>query len=314
MLDTAVAFIFFNKIDTTKKVFEQICKAKPKKLYLISDGARADKQGEAEIVNDLRAWVESHIDWDAEVVKLYAEKNMGCRNRVVSGLNAVFEREEYAIILEDDCLPKQSFFRFAEEMLIRYKDFSQVMAVAGSNLLPISDYEITGDYTFSSNVFIWGWATWARAWKLYDIEIKTWPEVRDQHLLDTLNDGNMRYSVEWVSGFEDVYNGRLDTWDYQWYYSILTHSGLTIVPKYNLIENLGFSVEEATHTTDTIPEYLQNVYKVDNDIEFPIKMKDYIIRDQKYDKAYDYAVMKVEYSLKGRAYRKYLALREGKRK
>ena len=309
MLDTAVAFIFFNKIDTTKKVFEQICKAKPKKLYLISDGARADKQGEAEIVNDLRQWVESSIDWDAEVVKLYAEQNMGCGNRIKSGLDHVFGHEEKAIIVEDDCLPTQSFFIFCEDLLEFYKDKHQVMMVSGSNCLPRSKYSIAEDYTFTSRPWIWGWATWARAWKLYDEKMAEWPYIRDQGLLAGLYDAEMQYKVEWLSGFNDVYDGKLDTWDYQWFYTILTNNGLSIAPKYNLVKNLGFASGEATHTTDEIPDYLEEAYSETENMVFPIKHVNYIMRDWKFDQAFEKVSRGIEYTIKGRMYHKYLELK-----
>ena len=133
-LTTPVAFIIFNRPDTTRIVFEEIKKAKPEKLLIIADGPRNNKPGEKERCAETRAIVEN-IDWECEVLRNYSDKNMGCKNRVASGLNWVFENVEEAIILEDDCLPDQSFFRYCQELLEKYRDDKRIMLIAGDNML-----------------------------------------------------------------------------------------------------------------------------------------------------------------------------------
>ena len=152
-MDTPIVFIFYNKTETTKQVFTKIREMKPKKLYLVSDGPRKTRVNEKEVVAELRQWVCEQIDWDVSVCKIFSEENMGCKERIVSGLNRVFELEESAIILEDDCLPNHSFFSFCEDMLEYYKNAPQVMMINGSNFAG-KKHMIKGDYTFSYNVMI----------------------------------------------------------------------------------------------------------------------------------------------------------------
>ena len=119
-LKTAVLFLVFNRPDTTKQVFKAIRQAKPPRLYVAADGPRADKPGEAEKVEQARR-IAMQVDWDCEVKTLFREKNLGCGKAVSSAIDWFFENEEEGIILEDDCLPSQSFFWFCEELLERYR-------------------------------------------------------------------------------------------------------------------------------------------------------------------------------------------------
>ena len=121
-LNTAVLFLVFNRLDTTKQVFEAIQQAKPPRLYVAADGARELKEGEAEIVKAVREFVIQNIDWECEVKTLFREQNHGCKMAVSGAIDWFFANEEKGIILEDDCLPSQSFFWFCEELLYKYKD------------------------------------------------------------------------------------------------------------------------------------------------------------------------------------------------
>ncbi len=115
-LKTPVAFIIFKRPDNTQKVFEAIRQAKPPKLLVIADGARAERPGEVERCAATRAIID-RVDWECEVLKNYSDTNMGIKQRVTSGLSWVFNTVEEAIILEDDCLPHPTFFRYCEELL-----------------------------------------------------------------------------------------------------------------------------------------------------------------------------------------------------
>lgn len=298
-----VAFIFFNKEKETRAVFGQIRKARPEKLYLISDAGRNQK--EAELVANNRRMVEDAIDWNCDVSKIYADENMGCRDRIVSGLSRVFENEESAIIIEDDCFPNLSFFPFCSRVLEHYKDTQQIMMVAGTNLVPKAVYKIENDYALSGFGAIWGWATWRRAWSLYDVEMRNYPELRDKHLLEHyygLKEMDARCSL--LQGFEKCYHGEIDTWDYQWVFMMWSHLGLSVVPRTNMIKNIGFNVFGATHTVGDLPDAQKKVYEDFNENEEELKEEihflDYIVRDREYD--YYYSKLYYRRSLKSRVY------------
>ena len=243
-LRTPVALIIFNRPDTTERVFKEIAKAKQPKLFIIADGPRMDRPGEKELCEQARAIV-PNIDWNCEVFTNFADTNMGCKKRVASGIDWVFEQVEEAIILEDDCLPEQSFFRFCEEMLIKYRDNERVGMVSGGNL-QFGNNRGSGSYYFSRYTHIWGWASWRRAWQHYDLEMTQWPAFRDEGWIDMMfsNKGEREY---WRYSFDAVYSGKLDTWDCSWTLTSLIRGMLQVVPNVNLISNIGFG-PDATHT------------------------------------------------------------------
>ncbi len=132
-LKTPVVFIIFKRPDTTERVFEVIRQTKPTKLLVVADGARTDRPGEADKCAAVRAIIEC-VDWDCKVLKNYSEINLGCGKRVSSGLDWVFDNVEEAIILEDDCLPHPTFFRFCEELLERYRYDTRVSSISAQNV------------------------------------------------------------------------------------------------------------------------------------------------------------------------------------
>ncbi|KOR38100.1 MULTISPECIES: hemolytic protein HlpA-like protein [Planktothricoides] len=241
---TPVAFLIFNRPDTTEKVFEAIRQAKPPKLLVVADGPRADKPGEAEKCAAARAIID-RVDWDCEVIKNYADANMGCKRRVSSGLDWVFETVEAAIILEDDCLPHPTFFRFSDELLEKYRDDQRIMAISGTNTLEEWKSNIQS-YHFAYFGMIWGWASWRRAWSYYDVEMKLWAEPEMKHRIRDILGNDQQYNRV-KQAFDGIYKGQ-DTWDFQWFFARVSQSGLSVIPSVNLISNIGFTAE-GTHTT-----------------------------------------------------------------
>lgn len=247
-LRTPVAFIIFNRPDTTERVFREIARARPSKLLVIGDGPRPDRPGEAERVAVTRAIIE-RVDWDCEVLTNFSEVNLGCKRRVSSGIDWVFEQVEEAIILEDDCLPEPSFFRFCDEMLERYRDDERVALISGDNF-QFGRKCGEASYYFSRYVHIWGWASWRRAWRHYDREARVWPAFRDgDGLLRVL--GKRPHEIRYWSNIMDVIHaGKIDTWDYQWVLTVWARGMVSVLPQKNLISNIGFGVD-ATHTHGT---------------------------------------------------------------
>ena len=132
-MKTPVAFLIFNRPDTTAKVFEAIRQAKPPKLLVVADGPRSDNPSEAEKCQAAREIIEQ-VDWECEVLTNYSDVNLGCKTRVSSGLDWVFDNVEEAIILEDDCLPHPSFFPFCEKLLDNYRDDKRIMDIRRNNM------------------------------------------------------------------------------------------------------------------------------------------------------------------------------------
>lgn len=242
-----VVLIIFNRPETTARVFAEIRQARPAQLFIIADGPRPDIAEDAERCAVTRQVV-ADVDWPCTVQRLYAETNLGCGLRPASGISWVFEQVEEAIILEDDCLPDPSFFRYCSELLKRYRHDPQVMHIAGHNRGFIQ-HPATDSYYFSLLPYCWGWASWRRAWQHFDYTLSRWPEVNAADLLRTRlpDDATVRF---WSRRFADVHQSqRRDIWDFQWNFACWINDGVAIVPNVTLVKNIGFG-PSATHTRD----------------------------------------------------------------
>jgi hypothetical protein len=245
-MQTAVALILFRRPELTAQVFERIREAHPPKLFLIADGPRPGNAEDARLCAEARAVVD-RVDWPCDVVRDFAETNLGLKRRIPSGLNRVFDQVTEAIILEDDCLPHPSFFPYCEELLARYRDDERIVHISGSQLLPRppADYS----YHFSRGPDIWGWATWRRAWRLFDVELSDWHALTKSERKKLL--GEMFEEEDEQRHWRFVWDNssKIDNWDAQWSYVALSRGRLCISPARNLISNVGFG-GEATNATD----------------------------------------------------------------
>jgi len=299
LLKTPVAFIIFNRPDTTERVFSEIAKAKPPKLLVVGDGARTNRVGEAEKVAATRAIID-RVNWDCEVLTKFSEVNLGCKRRVSSGIDWVFEQVEEAIILEDDCLPHPTFFRYCEELLERYRDDERIAMISGDNF-QFGQRRTEASYYLSRYNHIWGWASWRRAWKHYDSESTVWSVLRDGNWLAGLV-GNAHEKKYWTDIFQAVYEGRIDTWDFQWMLASWAQGMAAILPNVNLISNIGFGVD-ATHTQGAS---IYSEMKVEF-MEFPLRHPDVMLTHREAD-AYTAQRMFVNSSLRGRIISKIRAI------
>ena len=215
----------------------------PTQLYIACDGPLPNSQSEALKVSNTRLLIRDSIDWNCDVKYFYSDVNQGCRLGVSRAITWFFEQVPEGIILEDDCVPHPSFFGFCETLLERYRDNSRVWQICGTNHLPChsSDY----DYFFSRYGPIWGWASWRRAWLSYDSELSMWPKMKIQASDVYLNPQEL---AQKLSIGDKLYSQKFDTWDYQWAIINAFNGGINIIPKINLIENVGFGFD-ATHTT-----------------------------------------------------------------
>ena len=277
MMKTPVAFLIFNRPDTTEKVFEAIRAAKPPKLLVVADGARSDRPDEAEKCEAARKIIEG-VDWQCEVLTNYSEVNLGCKQRVSSGLDWVFKNVEEAIILEDDCVPHPTFFHFCEELLNYYRDDERIMVISGDNY-QFGHKRTQYSYYFSRYNHCWGWATWRRAWQYYDIEMKLWSKIRDGNWLRAILE-EPRAVKYWSKIFQAVYEEKINSWAYRWTFACWLQSGLTVLPNVNLVSNIGFGTE-GTHTTDSRNPYANLPTEK---ICFPLQHPPFIIRDAEADK------------------------------
>lgn len=275
-MDVSVAFLIFNRPDTTERVFETIRQVNPNKLLVIADGPRPGYPEDIEKCEKARIIIEQ-VDWDCQVLTNFSDINLGCAKRVSSGLDWVFSQVEEAIILEDDCLPHPTLFRFCDELLEYYRHDNRIAVISGQNVQfgrRRTDYS----YYFSRYNHCWGWATWRRAWQYFDFDMTLWPIVRDGSWLeDILMDKKAaRY---WSKIFQATYEGKFDSWGYRWTFSCWIQNFLSILSDVNLVSNIGFGLN-STNTKRLISKFAN---MPSSELEFPLKHPPFLIRDSKAD-------------------------------
>jgi hypothetical protein len=273
-LNTAVLFLVFNRLDTTKQVFQAIRQAKPPKLYVAADGARDGKEAESEKVQSVRDYILQNIDWECEVKTLFREENLGCKYSVSGAIDWFFESEEQGIILEDDCLPSQSFFWFCEAMLEKYKMDTRIFLVSGYNKQ--NQWKIDeNDYFYSNFGGIWGWASWRRAWESFDVDMNSLNKYKAMKGFEYLlgkTEGLKRQKL-----ISNAYSKNINSWAYPWAFARHVNNGLSCVPSKSLIKNIGFG-EDATHTVNIVCDGVNS-----HDITFPLKNNFFFFPDRDYD-------------------------------
>jgi hypothetical protein len=277
-LNTPVLFLVFNRPEPTKEVFEAIRRAKPKYLFVAADGARAEIPGERERCEEVRR-LATAVDWDCEVSTFFHDENAGCGEAVSSAITWFFDQVEEGIILEDDCLPSPDFFRFCATLLEHYRHDTRIMQIGGVNVLLGEPLSSGQSYFFSNHNNIWGWATWRRAWKHYDFDMRAYAQIaKDEFYNDQFPSVYERAYYNW--SFEMIFHAKWkSSWSYQWEFARRLNSGLTITPLKNLIVNIGFG-EDATHTTSSVGASSQLRFEsMDN----PIKHPPFILSDRRLD-------------------------------
>jgi hypothetical protein len=279
-MHTPVALIIFNRPETTKRVFAEIAKAKPRKLFVIADGPRVNYPEDLKNCVAARQILEN-IYWDCDVAKNYSKVNLGCGKRPATGISWIFEHTDRAIILEDDCVPNQSFFRFCDDLLERFSDDKRIMQISGNNF-QFGNKRGPYSYFFSKhNICAGGWATWSRAWKYHDMGLKLWKYLKDTPWLFDITDNQVAINY-WKDKFDKAYQsgGEIHFWDYQWTFACWSQNGLSILPNDTLVTNIGFG-ENGTHTknpnssTANLPT---------TEMNFPLKHPQYVTRDIEADK------------------------------
>lgn len=264
-LTTPVAFFIYKRPEATRQSFAQIAKAKPKELFVVADGPK--HPGEDLAVEESRKILKK-IDWDCQVYTNMSDVNLGCKQRFMTGLKWIFSHCEEAIIIEDDIIVSPVFFKYAQDLLEYYRDDIRVYSIGGCNI-GYENKTKKNSYSFSNFMNMWGWATWRRAYNNIDFEMKEWNSFRSssEFKKSLKKDRENLWLKNWITKFDRAYEGKVDTWDYQWIYSQLRHNGVSIVPTTNMVANIGYG-EVATHTANS--EHLDRAKLTSKDINFPL--------------------------------------------
>ena len=238
MTQTPVLLIIFNRWDTALQVVSVLKKAEMKNLYIYCDGPRKEILEESNTLITAQNKILEAIDWPCEIKTNFRQENEGPRLAIGKAINWLFENEEFGIILEHDCVPAISFFSFCSRLLNYYKEDERIWHISGDNF-QFGKIRGEGTYYFSKLNHIWGFATWKRAWKYYDVDMKNYESFKKQKIIRNILNDERSIKI-WEDIFEKAYHQQIVTWDYQWTFAMWSNNGLAILPNVNLVSNVGF--------------------------------------------------------------------------
>lgn len=274
---TPVLLLLFNRPRHTSAVLDRLREVRPTQVYVHCDGPRAQVAGETEKVAEVRAVLDK-IDWPCSVKTLFREENAGLRQGVFGALNWFFKEVEQGIVIEDDCLPDPSFFPFCETLLAQYATAEKVMHIAGSNVAAPITSKLESSFFFSQFSFVWGWASWRRAWQHMSLDLDGFEQFVSEKRIESLSKNPLAQAYM-LDKFRATKARENNSWAYAWAYSVLNHNGLSIVPSLNLVQNTGIGDAGATHTRETNKLATLKASK----INFPLKSPSAIERPEGLD-------------------------------
>lgn len=295
MIKSPVLLVTFNRPDTTQIVFDSIKKAKPLKLYIFNDGPRNNNEKDLQARIDILKIIDQ-VDWDCQVYKNFPETNHGCGLGVSGAISWAFDNEDRLIVLEDDTVPGLPFYYYCDYLLEKYKNDNRICMISGNNFSEDKTKASTS-YYFSKYGHIWGWATWKRVWEKFDYNMKDWPQFKNTNqLLNVFHDKKeQRY---FLNTFDKTFKNKEKTfWGMQWFYCRIKNYGLSILPKSNLVTNIGTRGVHTSEKSETHFVHVSEDYMICDEPEF-------IHCDLYYDKHHFRQIINNQRSLVFRIFRK----------
>lgn len=296
MQDTPVLILAFNRPEDTQQVFDQVAKVKPKQLFVAVDGPRSHKPGEADKCEAVKRIFVEQVNWDCELKTLFRAQNLGCRDALNGAISWFFSLVDEGIILEDDCVPDLSFFKYCEELLDFYRDDQSVMHISGYRPQDIPANH-PYSYSFTRQAIVSGWATWASAWQNMDVDMLDLPKYLESGAIsDFLSDKDAQEYIteKWL----ETYEKRNSSWAYAWSFSIIKNKGLTIIPKVNLVQHIGYGADATNTLEDTQGRFANHAQKILLPLQhYPIKDGVLPKIDEQFEKEIFYKIQKSKLGL-----------------
>tara|TARA_Y100001970_G_scaffold248250_1_gene317633 strand:+ start:708 stop:1646 length:939 start_codon:yes stop_codon:yes gene_type:complete len=284
-----ILIIAFNRPKYIDRLIKKIEIVRPEKLYIAIDGPRENNNNDKYLCDEVKSIFEKKVNWKCSIKKKYEKTNLGTKEAVYSAIRWLFDNEEMGIILEDDIDPDFSFFKFSEELLLKYKHSSKIKMISGNNYF--SDNKLISEsYYFSQTPATHGWATWRRTWDEMDIEMLSWNKNKKFIFILLLFNFNLTRAHYFFKRFELSYKNLIDSWDYQFFYSIIIKKGFIIKPKRNLCKHIGWGPDSTRGKgPDDFPEIKRE------QINFPLSHPKKIYVNYEIDKMEDIKVRKLSF-------------------
>ena len=267
-----VVLIIYNRNEILKKILAVLVNVKIKKLYVIADGPKNNKN-DIEKVNKTRKLIEQN--YKNLKIKIYSKKNLGLKKRIITGLDLVFAKEKAAIILEDDCIPSKDFFIFINTMLKKFENDKTIASIGGSNHL--SEFGKNSSYIKSKYFNSWGWATWKDRWLNKNLDPKYLLNSKKNYILHKYL-GSLRAKMYWRFRIWLIKKERVDSWAYLWSFYNFINKKKHILPNRNLINNIGIGKNSTNTLRLPYKYFLKN-----NKKKYKLNFSFNLLESNKYD-------------------------------
>lgn len=230
-----IALFVYKRPEHTGRVLDYLsrCRGVSKStLFVFSDGA---KKPEDIILVEQTREVVKNIRWDGRVHMIESPVNKGLANSIISGVTSLVNEYGRVIVLEDDLLVAPHFLEYMNLSLECYTLEDKVLQISG-HMFPV-EIAAKEDAVFMPLTTSWGWATWKRAWGLFDAEASGYEILlKDKMLRKCFNlNGSYPYTEMLIRQME----GKVDSWAIRWYWSFFKAGGLCLYPKVSLVYNIG---------------------------------------------------------------------------
>lgn len=283
LVDVPVKINIWIRRECQKRQFEVIKAARPSILFVTSDGGRNEKEWATILEN--RKMYENEIDWECTVYYQYADENLGLYTMSRKRLELIWNTVDRCVFLEDDIIPSISFFSYCAELLEKYKDDKRIETICGMNHLGASE-EVTSDYFFSRQGSIWGTATWKRVYE----DRNDFSYGDDPYIMKLLKQRTKRNPtfIKKIEAYakSDLHEGHVAGGEFWIEFAMYAQNRLQIVPKYNMINNIGY--DDGSAHAQGYKYFNSDIKKLFNmktyEYEFPLKHPKYVIPDVEYEK------------------------------
>jgi len=288
-----VVLFVFRRMDTLEAIAERIKKYNPPIIYVYGDGPR--NESESSDVRGAREEIQ-RLFYGLNVVYDFSENNRGVKENIGGGALKTFKKEESAIFLEDDNLPSETFFDYCEELIQFYQNDDDVLWVCGTNYMGSKYTDSEKSYFYTKNLLPCGWASWREKFtKYYDINMtalndETMAVVKANYTSKAL----MRQEVQamYHTYLSINSDGASVSWDRQMNYALRFHNKIGIMPKVNLIKNIGVDEFSVHGGTSLQIEMTSRFCEIESgDLAFPLEHPDSKIIDDVIENEVSYIIL-----------------------
>lgn len=240
-LSPIVLFVY-NRLDYTHQTLQALLEdplAKQSELFIYSDAPKNEDSKKS--VQEVRDYIHS-IKGFLKITIIEREKNFGLANSIIDGVTATIKQYKRAIILEDDLVVSPNFLSYMNEALKLYENAENVACITAFNFPLKFKTPLKDETFFLKGADCWAWATWERAWNLFEKDgKKLLKEIKDHRLQKEFD---FEYSYPYTKMLQNQIEGKNDSWAIRWYASAFLQNMLCLYPKYSLVENIGI---DGTH-------------------------------------------------------------------